>query len=76
MVPSDGPATEILHFRVHNPRSAYGVPRWIGNLLAVLGSRQAEEVNFLYFENKSVPPLARSNLPRRCLVAPVKAPCS
>jgi PBSX family phage portal protein len=56
--PSDGPATEILHFRVHNPRSAYGVPRWIGNLLAVLGSRQAEEVNFLYFENKSVPPLA------------------
>jgi len=55
---SDGPATEILHFRVHNPRSAYGVPRWIGNLLAVLGSRQAEEVNFLYFENKSVPPLA------------------
>jgi PBSX family phage portal protein len=56
--PSDGPATEILHFKVHNPRSAYGVPRWIGNLLAVLGSRQAEEVNFLYFENKSVPPLA------------------
>jgi PBSX family phage portal protein len=56
--PDDGPATEILHFRVHNPRSAYGVPRWIGNLLAVLGSRQAEEVNFLYFENKSVPPLA------------------
>ncbi len=56
--PNDAPATEILHFRVHNPRSAYGVPRWIGNLLAVLGSRQAEEVNFLYFENKSVPPLA------------------
>ena len=42
--PSDGPATEILHFRVQSPRSAYGVPRWVGNLLAVLGSRQAEEV--------------------------------
>jgi capsid portal protein len=41
-----------------SPRSAYGVPRWVGNLLAVLGSRQAEEINFLYFENKSVPPLA------------------
>ncbi len=54
----DGPATEILHFKLHNPRSAYGTPRWIGNLLSVLGSRQAEEVNFLYFENKSVPPLA------------------
>lgn len=56
--PDDGPATEILHFKLHNPKSAYGTPRWIGNLLAVLGSRQAEEVNFLYFENKSVPPLA------------------
>lgn len=56
--PSDGPATELIHFKLHNPRSAYGTPRWIGNLLAVLGSRQAEEVNFLYFENKSVPPLA------------------
>lgn len=55
---SDGLATEIIHFKLHNPRSAYGTPRWIGNLLAVLGSRQAEEVNFLYFENKSVPPLA------------------
>jgi PBSX family phage portal protein len=56
--PTDGPATEILHFRLHNPRSAYGTPRWIGTLLAVLGSRQAEEINYLYFENKSVPPLA------------------
>ncbi len=56
--PSDGPATEILHFKLHNPRSAYGTPRWIGNLLAVLGSRQTEEINFLYCENKSVPPLA------------------
>jgi PBSX family phage portal protein len=56
--PVDGPATEILHFKLHNPRSAYGTPRWIGNLLSVLGTRQAEEVNFLYFENKSVPPLA------------------
>lgn len=55
---TDGPATEVLHFKLHNARSAYGTPRWIGNLLSVLGTRQAEEVNFLYFENKSVPPLA------------------
>lgn len=56
--PQDAPATEVLHFKIHSPRSAYGVPRWIGNLIAVLGSRQAEEVNFLYFENKSIPPMA------------------
>ncbi|HHH28951.1 MAG TPA: phage portal protein [Polyangiaceae bacterium] len=56
--PDDAPATEILHFAIHSPRTPYGVPRWVGALLAVLGSRQMEEVNYLYFENKSVPPLA------------------
>ncbi len=54
----DGPATEVIHFKVHTSKSSYGVPRWIGTLLSVLGSRQAEEVNYLYFENKSVPPMA------------------
>ena len=56
--PDDAPATELLHFAIHSPRSPYGVPRWVGTLLSVLGSRQMEEINFLYFENKSVPPLA------------------
>lgn len=51
-------ATEIIHFAIHSPRSPYGIPRWVGALLSVLGSRQMEEVNFSYFENKSVPPLA------------------
>ena len=56
--PTDGAATEVLHFKVHSPRTAYGVPRWIGQLLAVLGSRQVDEINFDYFNNKGVPPLA------------------
>lgn len=56
--PEANPATEILHYKIHSSRSPYGVPRWIGTLISVLGSRQSEEVNFLYFENKSVPPLA------------------
>ena len=51
-------ANELIHFTVHSSRSPYGVPRWIGALLSVLGSRQAEEVNFTYFDNKAVPPLA------------------
>lgn len=51
-------ATEVIHWEIHSPRSVYGVPRWIGTLLSVMGSRQSEEVNFLYFENKSIPPLA------------------
>lgn len=56
--PEDGPATELMHFAIHSPRSPYGVPRWVGALLSVLGSRSMEEINYLYFENKSVPPLA------------------
>ena len=56
--PDDLPATELVHFAIHSPHSPYGVPRWVGSLLSVLGSRQMEEVNFLYFTNKSVPPLA------------------
>jgi PBSX family phage portal protein len=52
------PATEILHFSLYAPNESYGIARWIGNLISVMGSRMSEEVNFLYFENKGVPPLA------------------
>ena len=61
-IPADSPrfrpATEVIHFKLYSSGGPYGVPRWIGNLLSVLGSRQAEEVNFEYFENNTVPPLA------------------
>ncbi len=56
--PGTPAAHEIIQWSIHNPKSSYGVPRWIGNLLSVVGSRQSEEVNFLYFNNKGVPPLA------------------
>jgi PBSX family phage portal protein len=51
-------ATELFWFKISSQRTAYGAPRWIGTLLAVLGNRQSEEGNFIYFENRSVPPLA------------------
>ena len=56
--PTATTATEVFHFRIASSGTPYGVPRWIGALLAVFGTRHAEEVNYLYFENKSVPPLA------------------
>ncbi len=56
--PDVAPATELKHFKIESPRSPYGVPRWIGSLLSVMGSRASEEVNYTYFDNKSVPPLA------------------
>jgi PBSX family phage portal protein len=51
-------ATEMIHFKIHSPLGPYGVPRWIGATPAVLGTRASEEVNYIYFENKAVPPLA------------------
>jgi PBSX family phage portal protein len=51
-------ATELFWFKISSQRTSYGAPRWIGTLLAVLGNRQSEEGNFIYFENRSVPPLA------------------
>lgn len=56
--PLDAPANEILHFAIPTPGSTYGVPQWIGNLPAVLGSRELDEVNLSYFQSKTVPPLA------------------
>jgi PBSX family phage portal protein len=54
----DQPATEMLHFRVSRPGEPHGVPRWIGAFLAILGTRASEEVNYYFFDNKGVPPLA------------------
>ncbi len=51
------PASEFLHWTVGSLTSPYGVPRWVGELLSVLGGRAAQEVNFLYFDNKAVPPM-------------------
>lgn len=51
------PANEIMHWKIRSQMSPYGTPRWIGALLSVMGSRAAEEVNFLYFDNKAIPPM-------------------
>lgn len=53
------PATEIFHFLIPNSADTpYGVPRWIGNLPAVLGSRELDETNLDYFVSNAVPALA------------------
>lgn len=40
-------ARELLHLKIGNDH--WGVPRWIGNLVALLGARKAEELNYRYF---------------------------
>lgn len=48
--------TEIIHFKLPSVE-AYGVPRWINQLPSILGSREAEEVNYRYFRDNTVPPM-------------------
>jgi PBSX family phage portal protein len=51
-------ATEILHFDIYSPGSIYGVPRYAGNIPAILGSRELDETNLDYFLSNAVPALA------------------
>jgi PBSX family phage portal protein len=52
------PATEMIPFKVDTSESdIYGLPQWIGNLLSVIGSREMEEVNLLFWQHKSIPPM-------------------
>jgi len=48
-------ANEIIHTRIYSPRTSYGLPRYIGNLLSIFGDRAAEEVNFITFRNNNIP---------------------
>lgn len=49
------PANEILYYARHDPKSPCPPPRWIGNLLAVLGVREADETNYFYLRDNAIP---------------------
>ena len=51
------PASEIIHFKLDlDPTTPYGIPRYIGNIVEILGSRKAAELNYNYFLNgKHIP---------------------
>lgn len=56
--PGVRPANELIHFRLDWPDSPYGIPRWVGAMFEVMGDNAQAEVNYLLFDNKSVPPVA------------------
>lgn len=56
--PIDGKANEIVHLLLYSPRSPYGLPRYIGNLLSIFGDRAAEEINYTTFKNNNIPSMA------------------
>lgn len=49
-------ATELYHWKKPS-NDSYGTPQWIHQLPAILGSREAEEVNMRYFQDNTVPPM-------------------
>ena len=51
-----GSASEIWHFKLPFNGMAYGLPRYIGPILEVVGRRNAQYVNYDLFENQGIPP--------------------
>lgn len=51
-------ASEVFHLKLYSPRSPYGLPRFIGNLLSIFGDRAAEEINWVTFKNNNIPSMA------------------
>lgn len=45
--PPEYQATEILHLKIGD--GVYGIPRWIGQVIHIVGARKAEELNYRYF---------------------------
>jgi len=48
-------ANSMHHFRIPSARTPYGLPRFIGNLFSIFGSRAAEEINYTTLKNNNVP---------------------
>lgn len=48
-------ANELLWIALHSPKTQCPPPRWIGNLLQVLGGREADETNYYYLKNDAIP---------------------
>lgn len=58
-LPTDKRATEIIHFKLYSPTSAwYGAPRYVSCAPAISGNRLASIRNVKFFENDAVPRMA------------------
>jgi len=54
-------ANEVYHFRLETSRETpYGMPRYTGNIIAIKGSRSADETNIITQQNNHVPSMVIS----------------
>lgn len=51
-------AHALFHKKIWSARTPYGLPRYVGNLFSIFGSRAAEEINYNTFLNNNVPSMA------------------
>lgn len=56
--PEEKRASSIIFFNTYCPYTDYGLPRYMGQLLNILGNRRAEELNYKYFTDGRHIPLA------------------
>ena len=54
----DDEANSIIFDNIYCPYTPYGLPRYIGALVKMMGSRNADELNYKYFEDGRHIPLA------------------
>jgi len=54
-LPASRIANPLIHFKLFSNRTPYGLPRYIGNLFSIHGSRSSEEINYNTFENNNIP---------------------
>ena len=57
-LPTSEQATEIYYDSQYIPGQVYGLPRWLGALPAILGSKEAELVNLNFFRDNAIPAMA------------------
>lgn len=57
-IPENRKASEAIHLKIYCPRSPYGIPRYVGNLLSIFGDRASEEINYITFKNNNIPSMA------------------
>jgi PBSX family phage portal protein len=56
--PPEKLATEMIHHFRYSGSEPYGSPRYIGAMLALVGARSSEEINFHTFRNNNIPSMA------------------
>lgn len=48
-------ANPMVHWSIYSARTPYGIPRYMGTLISLLGDRFAEEVNYTTLKSNAIP---------------------